>query len=178
MRRIYKVLSFFKFFFGFYFIWTSGIQHLANSLDNYESYLASQSIHNSQIKALLRDKDADSMSNMSNVAVSNREISILKSREKANEFCSLICAHRLLDAIICSAGVEDGSCVPPRHNQMGTNIASNDVRIYLHLCLFILKYFRFLITYRELYVHSRTGPQLLKDFDIILAIRIQNRPLI
>ena len=52
------------------------------------------------------------MSDMSSAAISNRESSLLKSREKANEFCSLLCAYRLLDVFINMEMVKEGVKLP------------------------------------------------------------------
>jgi hypothetical protein len=69
------------------------------------------------------------MSNMSVAAISNRESSMLRSREKANEFSSVLCAYRLLDVILSIENANDVLSSPPVHKQMGINISKNEVRI-------------------------------------------------
>lgn len=98
-------------------------------LEKYDLFLKSQSIHNSPLKALLRENNADTMSQMSTAAISERESSMLKSRQRANEFCSFLCAYRLLDIIV--HGIATVSTRPPLHKKMGMNILKNEVRIKL-----------------------------------------------
>ena len=69
------------------------------------------------------------MADMSSTAISKREGSMLRSKEKANEFCSLLCGYRLLDVIVGLVAYSDKSTQPPVHNKMGINISKNDVRI-------------------------------------------------
>ena len=70
------------------------------------------------------------MSDMTAVAIFNRENTMLRSKEKANEFCSFICAHRLLDVIAhLSTNAEPLLDNPPVHKKMGINFNKADVRI-------------------------------------------------
>ena len=100
---------------------------------------------------LLRDVNIDPMSEMSSIAISNWESSMLKSREKANEFCSLLCTYRLLDVILNLEIVKEASSSPPVHQQMGINVSKNKVCTHFHLCqpLFTI--------YRKLCNHLRIG---------------------
>ena len=68
------------------------------------------------------------MSEMSNAAVSNRETSMLRSKERANEFCSLLCAFRLLD-VIGNMVIPSDQTKPPVHEKMGINLSKNEVRV-------------------------------------------------
>lgn len=128
------------------------VQHLATSLDNHDSFIESQNIHNSPLKALLRDVNADPMSDMSAVAISKRESSMLKSREKSSDFCSLLCAYRLLDVIISLERTTEKLHAPPLHNQIGTNLFNNEVCSY-----FIYVDFFFLMKHRDLCDLSKIG---------------------
>jgi hypothetical protein len=74
--------------------------------------------------------NADPMSDMSSVAISKRETSMLKSRERSNDFCSLICAFRLLDVIMDLEMTQETSSKPLKHNQMGINLYNNEVRTF------------------------------------------------
>jgi hypothetical protein len=69
------------------------------------------------------------MTETSNVALSNRESSILKSKEKANEFCSLLCALRLLD-VIGSLVIPGDQTQHPVHKKMGISFSKNEVRVF------------------------------------------------
>ena len=129
-------------------------------------FLDSQSIHNSQLKSLLRHKDFDHMSNMTTLAISSRETSMLRSKEKANEFCSFICAHRLLD-VIAHLSIDSEPLLdnPPVHKKMGINFTKSDVRIHLK------PYQLLLIISRMLYVHLETGRRFHKNF-----VKISDHP--
>ena len=124
---------------------------MAASLDDYDSFLESKNIHNSPLKGLLRDVNADPMSEMSSIAISNQESSMLKSREKANEFCSLLCAYRLLDVILNLEIVKEASSSPLVHQQMGINVSKNEVCTHFHLRQLIFT------IYRKLCDHLRIG---------------------
>lgn len=81
------------------------------------------------MKALFRDVNADPMSNMSVVMISNRESGILKSREKGNDFIGILCAYRLLDVIV-ELGThwqKKESKLPPIHLQMEISSFKNEV---------------------------------------------------
>lgn len=67
------------------------------------------------------------MLGMTDVAISKREASILRSRGKANELCSLLCAYRLLD-IVASQELTEGCDITPLHLKMGVNVSKNEVR--------------------------------------------------
>lgn len=90
------------------------------------------------MKALLRDANADFMTGMSAAAISKREISMLKSRGRANELCSLLCAHRLVDVIFLMEP-DENLVSPPKHKKMGINILKIEVRVFFYY--FILFYF-------------------------------------
>lgn len=66
------------------------------------------------------------MSDMTTIAISNRESSMLRSKGKANEFCSFLSAYRLLDVIAHVIDLELPH--PPVHKKMGINLAKSDVR--------------------------------------------------
>lgn len=100
----------------------------------------------------MRDISSDPMSEMSAIAISSRESSMLRSKEKANEFSSLLCAYRLLD-VIASLAIEDDSTPPPAHKKMRMNLSNNKVR-----CHSIL-YDPFLTLNRALYVRLEIGPE-------------------
>ena len=70
------------------------------------------------------------MNEMSVITISNRETSMLRSKEKASKLCSLLCAYRLLDVIV-SLSDENESTPPPVHKRMGVNIFDNEVRSHL-----------------------------------------------
>lgn len=112
---------------------------MADSLDKYDSFLESQNNHNAPLKALLRDANADFMAGMSAVAISKRETSMLKSRGKANELCSLLCAYRLLDVFF---GLEKETMAlsndTPLHGKMGINISKTEVRTQSCPSFFVL----------------------------------------
>jgi hypothetical protein len=101
------------------------------------------------LKGLLREEDADPMSQMTTAAISKREKSILRSREKANDLCSLLCAHRLLDVMISIEFTEEESTRPVLHNQMGVDFPKNEVRTCFHFAtsLFILSFFIFIFIF-------------------------------
>ena len=101
------------------------------------------------------------MRGMSAHAISVRESSMLRSREKSNEFCSLLCAYRLLD-VITSLVIVEGSTVPPLHKKMNINLSKNEVRGHLDLCYLLL------MTNREIYVLLRTGLQFCKNSAVTL----------
>lgn len=58
---------------------------------------------------------------------------MLRSREKSDEFCSLLCAYCLLDVIV-NSDVSEGLTPPPLHKKMAINFSKNKVRIHLDLC--------------------------------------------
>jgi len=68
---------------------------------------------------------------MSTVAISRQESSMMKSRGKANDLCSLICAYRLLENIVGKERLEDPK-IPPMHKKMGVNFSKNEVRSYVN----------------------------------------------
>jgi hypothetical protein len=78
------------------------------------------------------------MSDMTALAVSKRETSMLKSREKANDFCGLLCAFRLLDVSIGMEIIKDKSHLPPKHNQMGIDLPSNEVSSFFIFIFFAM----------------------------------------
>lgn len=86
------------------------------------------------MKALLRDVNSDPMSDMSAVAISKRETSMLRSRERSNDFCSMLCAYRLLDVISYVSVPVGEADTPPLHNQMGINFLNNEARNLFRLC--------------------------------------------
>jgi hypothetical protein len=68
------------------------------------------------------------MPEMSNAAVSNRESSMLRSKERANDFCSLLCAFRLLD-VMGNLETPSDQIRPPVHKKMELNLSKNEVRV-------------------------------------------------
>jgi hypothetical protein len=90
------------------------------------------------LKALLREENADPMSQMTTAAISKRENSILRSREKANDLCSLLCAYRLLDVMLSMEFTEEESTSPVLHNQMGVDLPKNEVRARFHFATSLL----------------------------------------
>ena len=68
------------------------------------------------------------MSELSAIEVSKRESSMLRSKKRVNEFCSFVCAHRLLD-VLAYLKKEKDSLSPPIHKKMGIDLPKNDVRI-------------------------------------------------
>ena len=68
------------------------------------------------------------MSELSAIEVSKRESSILRSKKRANEFCSFVCAHRLLD-VLAYLKKEKDLLSPPIHKKMGIDLPKNDIRI-------------------------------------------------
>jgi hypothetical protein len=110
------------------------------------------------------------MAEMSTVDISKRENTLLKSRGKANELCSLICAHRLLDVLV-SFDLTEESTMRTTHKQMGFNMSKNDVRIYLYLC----KLLYFLTINRSRCGLSRTGRQFYRNFSRIILIQYKNQ---
>jgi hypothetical protein len=101
------------------------------------------------LKGLLREEDADPMSQMTTAAISKRETSILRSREKANDLCSLLCAHRLLDVMISIEFTEEESTSPVLHNQMGVDFhkLKNEVRTRFHFATSLFIPFLFFILF-------------------------------
>ena len=68
-------------------------------MDVYEIFLQEQSLHILPLKALVHEVDTDVMAGMMNHTISSRESTLLKKRERAIDFCSLLTAYRLLDII-------------------------------------------------------------------------------
>jgi hypothetical protein len=66
---------------------------------------------------------------ISNDAITNRESSLLRSKEKANNLCSLLCAFRLLDVIV-KLDLPSDQIQPPVHKKMGLNFSKNEVRFF------------------------------------------------
>ena len=82
--------------------------------------------------------NADSMAEMTVAAISRRETSILRSREKANEICSLFAAYRLMDVIGTLEPSSRNFTSPPSHRQMAIDLSTNEVR-FLFFFFFFLK---------------------------------------
>ncbi|KAF8813075.1 hypothetical protein BYT27DRAFT_7207231 [Phlegmacium glaucopus] len=97
---------------------------LAHSVDIYDAFLQKQNIHSSPLKAILRDVGSDTMVGLSSTAISKRETKILKTKEKSNELCSLLCAYRLLD-VIASFEVTNQALTPPSHKKMSIDFTKN-----------------------------------------------------
>ena len=53
---------------------------------------------------------------------------MLRSRERSNEFCSFVCAYRLLDVIVGQAAID--TTPPPVHKKMSISFPKNEVRIF------------------------------------------------
>lgn len=64
----------------------------------------------------------------------------MKSRGKANELCSLLCAYRLLEIITGKKMLEESN-FPPMHKKMGINFSKNEVRTYVYSHI-ILPFFK------------------------------------
>ena len=68
-------------------------------MDVYEIFLQEQSLHISPTKALMHEVDTDVIAGMTNNTISSQEPTLLKKRERASDFCSLLTAYGLLDII-------------------------------------------------------------------------------
>ncbi|KAF8802305.1 hypothetical protein BYT27DRAFT_7261085 [Phlegmacium glaucopus] len=82
---------------------------LADSVDHYDTFLKSQSIHNSSLKALLRVVNIDSMSALSSTAIANS-----------------LSAYWLLDVISSLEVTENMLLPPPLHNKMKVDFTKHE----------------------------------------------------
>lgn len=101
-------------------------------MDEYETFLQDQSLHFAPLKALMREVNADTMTGLTTNAISLRESSILKTRERASDFCSFITAYRMLDVISMLEQSED-SLQPPLQLRGKVQIPTNTVRLIVRL---------------------------------------------
>ena len=76
----------------------------------------------------MREVDVDVMANMSDEAICNRESAVLKARDRANSFCSLLTAYRLVDVIAMLEEVED-SIRPPFQLKMDVDFSKYAVSV-------------------------------------------------
>lgn len=102
---------------------------LAQAIDKYDSYIKEQSVHNSPLKTILRDVSVDTVAGLSTVAISKRERTMIRSKDRSFEFSSLLTAYKLLDVI---TNLEDskGLILPPTHNKMKGNFSRYKVCSY------------------------------------------------
>lgn len=103
---------------------------MAKSLDGYEAFLGGLTLHTSPLRAIMREVDVDMMAGMTTNAISVRESNMLKTREKASVFCSLLSAYKLLDVI---AMLEDAgnSVRPPSQTKMRVDFSKYSVGVLI-----------------------------------------------
>jgi hypothetical protein len=106
-------------------------------MDEYETFLQRQNLHMSPLKALMREIDIDSMANLTNVAIVSRESSMLKNKERASDFCSVITAYRLMD-IIFKLDQTDDSVLPPVHVRSRIGFTKTPVRPFIYFVYTVL----------------------------------------
>jgi hypothetical protein len=106
-------------------------------MDAYELFLQEQNLHMSPLKALMREADVDVMAGLTTQAISLRESSILKKKERASDFCSLITAYRLLDVISMLEETED-SVRPPVQVRSRFDFSKTPVRLVFKMFYVVL----------------------------------------
>lgn len=74
----------------------------------------------------MREVNVDVMVGMSTNAIAVRETAMLKTRERASGFCSLLSAYKLLDVIAMMEGNED-SVRPPSQSKMVVDFSKHTV---------------------------------------------------
>lgn len=109
-------------------------QALARGVDNYDAFVQDQSIHNSPLRAILRDISIDTMSGWSSDAIVKREASMIRPRDRVTEFSSLLTAYKLLDVV---AGLEPTNALAPAllHKKMPGDFAK--YKVYLVIGLYM-----------------------------------------
>lgn len=113
---------------------------MAKALDGYEAFLGSQTLHTSPLRAIMREVDVDAMAGMSTKAISNRESTMLRTREKASVFCSLLTAYRLLD-VIAMLEENENSVRPPSQSKMTVDFSKHAVGVFIKIRFAVFFYF-------------------------------------
>lgn len=101
-------------------------QSLAISLDSYDAFLKAQDTTHCPLKTTLRDIHADAMDGLSDAKIAQQETRLLKSKERASLFCSLLCAYRLVD-VISLLGPCGTSLQVPLHRKIAMDFTKYEV---------------------------------------------------
>ena len=86
------------------------------------------------MKALLRDVNTESTTEVSAAQISKRESSMLKSGSKATEFCNLLSTYCLLDVIVHLEATKS-SLLPPLHKKLEIDLPKNEVHAFLYISI-------------------------------------------
>ena len=116
----------------------------------------------------MREVDTDVMAGMTPNAISLRESSLLKKRERASDFCSLLTAYRLLD-IISLLEATESSVRPPVQLRSKVDIPKNTVRLIVNFVHTVL------IMNRNLSTISKIGRLPYRNF-VAITLHDKKQP--